>query len=154
MRRLTVLYDLEELEKIDTELGVNIYSDGLRIHTTIDSRVQKILESSFEKNIQKNQKVLNQEFINNPQKLRKAIQGTDYTENEIIDILKENGTIPSELRSKLLVQGAVIAINPKNGHILGMIGGRQEEEYLDLHGFNRATQAKRQPGSIFKPFNI
>ena len=31
-----------------------------------------------------------------------------------------------------------------------MIGGRQEEEYLDH--FNRSAQAKRQPGSVFKPF--
>jgi len=31
-----------------------------------------------------------------------------------------------------------------------MIGGRTEPEYLDH--FNRATQAKRQPGSVFKPF--
>jgi len=33
---------------------------------------------------------------------------------------------------------------------LGMIGGRQENEYADH--FNRSVQAKRQPGSIFKPF--
>jgi len=32
---------------------------------------------------------------------------------------------------------------------LGMIGGRQEEGYLDH--FNRSSQAKRQPGSVFKP---
>jgi penicillin-binding protein 1A len=31
-----------------------------------------------------------------------------------------------------------------------MIGGRTEKEYLDH--FNRATQANRQPGSVFKPF--
>ena len=31
-----------------------------------------------------------------------------------------------------------------------MIGGRTETEYMDH--FNRATQAKRQPGSVFKPF--
>ncbi len=46
------------------------------------------------------------------------------------------------------VQASLIAIDPKNGHILAMIGGR------DYGGsqFNRITQSKRQPGSIFKPF--
>ena len=142
----------KELEKIDKDLGVNIYRDGLRIHTTIDPKIQKILENSFQENMSENQKVLNNEFINNPWRLKKVIEGTDYRSDEVLEILKNNETIPRELRDKLLVQGAMVAIDPSNGNILGMIGGRQEEEYIDLHGFNRATQAKRQPGSIFKPF--
>ena len=31
----------KELEKIDSELGINIYRDGLKIHTTIDPKIQK-----------------------------------------------------------------------------------------------------------------
>ena len=142
----------KELEKIDKDLGVNIYRDGLRIYTTIDPQIQKILENSFQENMSENQKVLNNEFINNPWRLKKVIEGTDYRTDEVLEILKNNETIPRRLRDKLLVQGAIVAIDPSNGNILGMIGGRQEEEYIDLHGFNRATQAKRQPGSIFKPF--
>ncbi len=142
----------KELEKIDKELGVNIYRDGLKIHTTIDPKIQKIIEKSFQTNMSNNQKVLNKEFINNPWRLKKILKDTDFEVDEIIEILKNNDTIPRELRNKLLVQGAIVAIDPSNGNILGMIGGRQENEYLDLHGFNRATQAKRQPGSIFKPF--
>ena len=57
---------------------------------------------------------------------------------------------PNEFRKKLLVQGSVVVMDTKSGHILSMIGGRNEPEYLDH--FNRATQAKRQPGSVFKPF--
>ena len=142
----------KELEKIDSELGINIYRDGLKIHTTIDPKIQRIIENSFQENMKNNQKALNNEFINNPWRLKKIVSGTDYEIDEVLEILKNDEVIPSELRSKLLVQGAVVAIDPNSGNILGMIGGRQEEEYLDLHGFNRATQAKRQPGSIFKPF--
>ena len=145
-------YVRKELEKIDKDLGINIYRDGLKIHTTIDPKVQKILDKSFQENMLENQNVLNKEFINNPWRLKKVVLGTDYSVDEILEILKNNETIPFELRAKLLVQGAMVAIDPSNGNILGMIGGRQEKEYLDLHGFNRATQAKRQPGSIFKPF--
>ena len=43
-------------------------------------------------------------------------------------------------------QGAIVAIDPHNGHILAMVGGRGTDH------FNRATQAVRQPGSAFKPF--
>ena len=142
----------KELEKIDSELGINIYRDGLKIHTTIDPKIQKIIEKSFQENMKNNQKALNNEFIKNPWRLNKIVSGTDYEVEEVLEILKNDEIIPRELRSKLLVQGAVVAIDPSSGNILGMIGGRQEEEYLDLHGFNRATQAKRQPGSIFKPF--
>ena len=142
----------KELEKIDENLDIDIYRDGLTIYTTIDSKIQEILEKSFEKHIKKNQEVLNKEFLDNPGKLSRALEGTNFQKEEVIEILSNNGIIPKELRNKFLVQGAAVAINPKNGNILGMIGGRQEKEYLNLHGFNRATQAKRQPGSIFKPF--
>jgi penicillin-binding protein 1A len=46
------------------------------------------------------------------------------------------------------VQGALIAVDPKNGSIRAMVGGRSFKESQ----FNRATQAKRQAGSAFKPF--
>ncbi|MGH9331595.1 MAG: penicillin-binding protein 1A [Vicinamibacterales bacterium] len=46
------------------------------------------------------------------------------------------------------LQAALLAIDPKTGHVRAMIGGRSFRESR----FNRAVQAKRQPGSAFKPF--
>ena len=46
------------------------------------------------------------------------------------------------------VNGALVAIDPHNGRVLAMIGGYS----FSASEFNRATQAKRQPGSAFKPF--
>ena len=46
------------------------------------------------------------------------------------------------------LQGAVVVIQPKTGHILAMVGGRNYSKSQ----FNRITQARRQPGSAFKPF--
>ena len=63
----------KELEKIDSELGINIYRDGLKIHTTIDPKIQKIIEKSFQENMKNNQKALNNEFIKNPWRLNKLI---------------------------------------------------------------------------------
>ncbi|MGB2325945.1 MAG: penicillin-binding protein 1A, partial [Pseudomonadales bacterium] len=45
-------------------------------------------------------------------------------------------------------QGAMVALDPKDGAIISLVGGF---EYLHSK-FNRATQALRQPGSSFKPF--
>ncbi len=45
-------------------------------------------------------------------------------------------------------QGALVAVDPRNGHIKAMVGGRDYRESQ----FNRAYQAFRQPGSTFKPF--
>jgi penicillin-binding protein 1A len=46
------------------------------------------------------------------------------------------------------IQGALIAIDTKSGAVRAMVGGRSFKESQ----FNRAVQAKRQPGSSFKPF--
>ena len=46
------------------------------------------------------------------------------------------------------LQGVVIVMQPKTGYILAMVGGRD----YGVSQFNRATQARRQPGSAFKPF--
>ncbi len=45
-------------------------------------------------------------------------------------------------------QAALVALDVKTGQIKAMVGGRSFKESQ----FNRATQAKRQPGSAFKPF--
>ncbi len=46
------------------------------------------------------------------------------------------------------LQAALVAIKPKTGEIVAMVGGR---DFLKTQ-FNRATDAQRQPGSVFKPF--
>ena len=46
------------------------------------------------------------------------------------------------------IQAALVALDPKTGHVLAMVGGR---DYGNSQ-LNRATDAQRQPGSTFKPF--
>jgi penicillin-binding protein 1B len=45
------------------------------------------------------------------------------------------------------VQAALVALRPQTGGVVAMVGGR---DYAASQ-FNRATQARRQPGSVFKP---
>ena len=52
------------------------------------------------------------------------------------------------LRQMPAVNGGIVAIDPFTGRVLSMVGG-----YSFQHSqFNRAVQARRQPGSSFKPF--
>ena len=51
-------------------------------------------------------------------------------------------------RRGLTPQAALVALDPKTGKVLAMIGGRDYEQSQ----LNRAIDAKRQPGSVFKPF--
>ncbi len=52
------------------------------------------------------------------------------------------------LRQVPAVNGALVAIEPQTGRVLAMVGGYSH----GVSSFNRATQARRQPGSAFKPF--
>ncbi len=46
------------------------------------------------------------------------------------------------------LQGAIVVMRPKTGYMLAMVGGRD----YGTSQFNRVTHARRQPGSLFKPF--
>jgi penicillin-binding protein 1A len=47
-----------------------------------------------------------------------------------------------------VLEGAVVALDPRTGAIRALVGGRRST----TRGFNRALDARRQPGSAFKPF--
>lgn len=85
-----------------------IFKAGLRIESTLDTKLQTIAEQSMAERLPR--------------------------------LLKDNAGLPQP-------QGALIAINPESGEILALVGGTD----IQKSQFNRATQAKRQPGSAFKP---
>jgi len=68
-------------------------------------------------------------------------------ENGLSSLEKSNPRLYRDDPARKL-QGAVVVIQPKTGHILAMVGGRNYTESQ----FNRAAKARRQPGSLFKPF--
>jgi len=63
-------------------------------------------------------------------------------------VRRNAAAIQSETGRRALIQGAMVAIDPRNGDIRAMSGGRTYER----GAFNRALLAHRQPGSAFKPF--
>ncbi|MDE5832394.1 MAG: PBP1A family penicillin-binding protein [Desulfovibrio sp.] len=61
--------------------------------------------------------------------------------------VKRDKPVVLRLQQEPLVQGALASIEPQSGDVVALIGGYS---FGDSH-FNRATQARRQPGSSFKP---
>jgi penicillin-binding protein 1A len=120
--------------QLEQQFGDKIYTDGLKVYTTLDIEMQQAAERNLERQI-------------------KAIESGKYgafkhTTMEQYEARNANGdnegnTIPNSP----YLQGAVISMDPRNGAIRALVGGRD----FDDSKFDRATQALRQPGSTFKP---
>ncbi|MGD8413354.1 MAG: PBP1A family penicillin-binding protein [Candidatus Latescibacterota bacterium] len=123
-------YFLEEVRRyLEQKYGADrLYHDGLRVYTGLDYNVQKAAEDSMETHLRRMETYGHHEFT-----------------KERYDTLLARGEAegPPDY-----MQGAVIAIDVRTGFIKALVGGRSFEQSK----WNRATQAKRQPGSAFKPF--
>jgi penicillin-binding protein 1A len=67
---------------------------------------------------------------------------------QVLSVDERRKAVALALEQEPEVEGAFVALDPRNGAIKVMVGGYSFERSK----FNRATQAKRQPGSAFKPF--
>ena len=76
------------------------------------------------------------------------IQPGDIVKVRFKDYDKKKQTASFQLDQTPLVEGAVVVLETYTGYVRAMVGGYDFVE----GGFNHATDAKRQPGSAFKPF--
>jgi penicillin-binding protein 1A len=114
---------------LEGELGDAIYSEGYTIHTTLDTRMQRVLEEELSKQL----RAIESGAFGSFRHPSYAVARADTTDSE---------------RGTKYLQAAAIFMDPKTGDIRALIGGRNYED----SEFNRALQAERQPGSAFKPF--
>jgi penicillin-binding protein 1A len=121
------LYFKEHVRKelVDRFGWQRVYQGGLKVYTTMDSGLQQTAEALVEKGLVDIES-------------RRAFK---------YPTRKEHGA-PKEGQAPAYLQGALVSIDPTTGHVLALVGGRDFHESR----FNRATQAKRQSGSAFKPF--
>jgi penicillin-binding protein 1A len=69
---------------------------------------------------------------------------------DVVYVVHEKADAPTELAQIPEAESALVALDPNNGAIVSLVGGF---DFFEGQGrFNRATMAKRQPGSGFKPF--
>jgi penicillin-binding protein 1A len=78
--------------------------------------------------------------------IRRSLKLDDVVLVHVVEGRKKSDA-RAELRVRPSVQGAVLVLDNKTGNILAMAGGFS----YPLSQFNRATQARRQPGSTLKP---
>ncbi|UCE02586.1 MAG: PBP1A family penicillin-binding protein [Candidatus Latescibacterota bacterium] len=117
-------YFVEEVRKyLEAEYGVDeLYSGELRVYTTLDLELQRSAEAAVEARIRELERTRQLPFA------RDTLASVSEEEPQYL-------------------QGAAVALDPRTGRILAMVGGRSFSESR----FNRAVQARRQPGSCFKP---
>jgi penicillin-binding protein 1A len=69
---------------------------------------------------------------------------------DIVYVVHEKLDAPAQLAQIPEAESALVALNPNDGAIMSLVGGF---DYFGSQGkYNRVTQARRQPGSGFKPF--
>jgi penicillin-binding protein 1A len=167
--------------------GIDLWNSGLKIYTTIDSRLQRyaeeataehmaILQKGFESEWKRRNKNpwVNDDFEEIPDFLKSRIKQTDAYKiyaakygkdsdslNIMLNLKKqmtiftwkgERDTLFSSFDSlnyyKRFLQSGMAAIDPASGAIKAWVGGINHKFFK----FDHVKQAKRQPGSTFKPF--
>ncbi|HEX5474461.1 MAG TPA: PBP1A family penicillin-binding protein [Vicinamibacterales bacterium] len=112
-------------ELVDRFGWQRVYQGGLAVYTTLDPKLQQEAEKVVERGLQQ---------IEHRRGYKHPVRDADAPPKE--------GTSPQYL------QGALVSLDPATGEVRALVGGRD----FDDSRFNRATQAKRQAGSAFKPF--
>lgn len=105
----------------------NIVLGGLTITTTIDQRLQTIAEEALDKKLRELER-----RPGYPHQTRAAWQNISEDQR----------------KDPAYIQGATVLIENRTGAVIALVGGRDANESK----FNRAIQARRQIGSVFKPF--
>ncbi len=170
--------DLMEIGYTDVQALNAIYSGGLRIYTTMDSRIQNIMEEEFsnEANFPEGAEFVLDWALTvdhedgerqnySREQMQKYFRETTDPEFDLIfaseeeaqaavdaykaAVLKDTDTIIAERFSATLQpQAAMVIIDQSTGYVKGIVGGRGEKTASLV--LNRATDSYRQPGSTFK----
>jgi penicillin-binding protein 1A len=181
---------LKFLEKWAAENKRDLYKDGLRIYTTIDTKMQKYAEEAVMEHMQRQQAIFyeywkyqgkdpwvdewNREikgFIEKEAKkterYRIMVRKQKRSEEEFYKAMKtpvpmriikfKNGTylekdttmtpMDSIRHYKYFLQAGFTVMEPQTGHVKAWVGGANFKHFQ----YDHVNQAKRQPGSTFKP---
>jgi penicillin-binding protein 1A len=165
----------------------NLYSDGLVVYSTIDSRMQEFAEqavyrqmqmlqatSDLEKGVSRERMISTSAHAHPDARRRVQPVGLFWrTRNDLLNAavresaayraaveagtapelalkqIKENAEFMSRLSAdKTRLETGFVAVDPTNGHVKAWVGSRD----FAIDQFDHVAQAKRQPGSTFKPF--
>jgi penicillin-binding protein 1A len=152
------------MQKAET-YGFNLERDGLRIYTTLDSRMQRYANRAVDEHLTGYQEKFDKawDWSKNGEILQgnvdKMIRDLDVYKkarnagirDSILAALRTNVPfVDSVKKAARQIEVGMVVIDPHNGHIKAMVGGRNFRVFR--YGLNHVTQIHRQPGSAFKPF--
>ena len=144
----------QKLSEEGERLGFDYLDDGLTVHTTLDARMQRFAETVVAEQMDSLQVEYRRRFVERSAAdvaVRLFGPPALNESGEVIipldSLLSCGALIDSLFFDRAVVQVALVALDPSDGDILAMIGGRDWARSK----FNRAVQAVRQPGSVFKP---
>jgi penicillin-binding protein 1A len=143
----------------------NIYSDGLIVRTTLDSRLQAMATQAVVWQGNQLQSIANaawgaragcnggnadivRAFVRETPEYRAAKDAGQADVDALKHLTSDRNFMQALCDNKTRVQAAFLAIDPRNGQIKAWVGSRD----FSTDPFDHVQQARRQPGSTFKPF--
>jgi penicillin-binding protein 1A len=142
----------------------NLYTDGLVIHTTIDARLQAMANQALARQGNQLQSIANaawapragwtesrglvQQFVRETPEYRAAVAGGQTDADALNHLMRDNAFMLNLRQTKTRVQAGFMALDPATGEIRAWVGSRD----FTVDAFDHVAQARRQPGSTFKPF--
>ncbi|WP_431096807.1 penicillin-binding protein 1A [Polaromonas aquatica] len=146
----------------------NIYADGLVLRTTIDSRLQDMANKALAAQVDRLQKTVAVDWrFNSGWKAKsgparelalafmrdtaeyKAARAKGQGDDQVIKALLTDAEFMQNLKDeKTRLQAGFMALDPTNGQVRAWVGSRD----FARDQFDHVQQARRQPGSTFKPF--
>ena len=159
------------------QTNYNLYTDGIKIYTTIDYNLQRLAEESIRRQLTAQQKIMDGYYrqaakSRSTSMLRNLMSGSDrykslqrekLTSQEIEEAFKK--VMPMEIfswegpqtlqmspwdsifRMQQILHSGLVSIEPQNGHVKAWVGGNDFRFFQYDH-----VLSKRQAGSTFKPF--
>ncbi|MBK0404125.1 penicillin-binding protein [Adhaeribacter sp. BT258] len=178
----------EYVKKWCAENGYDLYRDGLKIYTTIDSRLQTLAEQAVEKRMRDLQKKFKRHWGDKnpwvddkdqeiPGFLEASMKRTEYYkalknkhgnnqaainaelhkprqmkvftwDNDSLEKTVTMSPMDSLAYYKRILRAGMVTMDPHSGQIKAWVGGINFKYFK----YDHVKQAKRQPGSTFKPF--
>ncbi len=144
--------------------GYNIYTDGLVVHTTLDARMQAVANQAVRSHTQSLQRIANTNWgksdgwhadsplvqsLVKESKAYAALREKGQSAKESLQSLLADKAFMQQLRQeKTRLEAGFVAMEPETAAIRAWVGSRD----FALDAFDHVQQARRQPGSTFKPF--
>jgi penicillin-binding protein 1A len=159
-----VEYVRQQMQEKAEKYGFDLYRDGLVVHTTLDSRMQKYANQAVEEHLVEYQESFNGLWDWNKEReaMRTAIDlairttseyrraGSVRARDSVYAALSSDAEwVDSVKNAAKTIEVGFVVIDPGSGHITAMVGGANFRGFK--YGLNHVTQIRRQVGSAFKP---